>query len=199
MSFRPALLLTCLLIASGAHAQDRADSTAPLPGDSVYHVQAQLTDAHGQRSQWRDLQGQPRLVSMFYTGCHVMCPLILENAKAVQRQLPAADRDRLGVVMVSLDPAHDTPAALADTARRHRLPAQWQLLQPGQNDARAIASVLDIRYRARDDGSINHTSVLVLLDAQGRILARGQVETAVPDPVFVDAVRKALAPSLTRH
>jgi protein SCO1/2 len=102
--------------------------------------------------------------------------------------------------MISLDPLHDTPAVLADTARTHRLPAHWQLLQPGKDEVRALASVLDVRYRARDDGSINHTSVLVLLDADGRILARSEVATAAPDPVFVAAVRQALvAPATTTH
>lgn len=188
------LLMATLFAASGARAFAQT-----LPGDSVYHVQARVTDAQGHQQNWRDLRGQPRVVSMFYTGCHVMCPLILENAKAVQRQLPPDERARLGMVMVSLDPLHDTPAALAETAERHRLPAHWQLLQPGENDARAIANVLDIRYRPREDGSINHTSVLVLLDAEGRILARSEVETAAPDPAFVAAVRRALSVTPERH
>jgi protein SCO1/2 len=129
---------------------------------------------------------------MFYSGCHVMCPLILENAKAVQKQLSPAERERLGLTMISLDPVHDTPPVLAETARNHRLPAHWQLLRPGMDEVRALASVLDVRYRARDDGSINHTSVLILLDGEGRILARSEVASAAPDPVFVAAVRKAL-------
>ena len=60
-------------------------------------------------------------------------------------------------------------------------------------DDRALANLLDVRYRFRDDGSINHTSALVLLDANGQILARSEVSSAIPDPVFIDSVRKALA------
>ena len=95
--------------------------------------------------------------------------------------------------MITLDPARDTPAALAEVAERNRTPADWQYLQPDADDVRAVASVLDVRYRFREDGSINHTSVLVLLDAQGRPLARSEVVGAAPDPAFLQQVRAALA------
>ena len=179
--------------ASPATAADAGATSAALPGDSLYHLQAGFTDLHGQSRQWAQLQGRPQLVSMFYGNCSLMCPLILENAKAVQKQLSPEQRARLGVAMITLDPARDTPAALAEVAERNRTPADWQYLQPDADDVRAVASVLDVRYRFREDGSINHTSVLVLLDAQGRPLARSEVVGAAPDPAFLQQVRAALA------
>ena len=174
-------------------AADAGAASPALPGDSLYHLQAGFTDLHGQSRQWAQLQGRPQLVSMFYGNCSLMCPLILENAKAVQKQLSPEQRARLGVAMITLDPARDTPAALAEVAERNRTPADWQYLQPDADDVRAVASVLDVRYRFREDGSINHTSVLVLLDAQGRPLARSEVVGAAPDPAFLQQVRAALA------
>ncbi len=182
------LLLGLALLQPGTPAAAQA-----LPGDSVYQLDATVTDQDGNAGPWRNLRGTPRVMSMFYTNCHLMCPLIIENGKAVQAQLTPAERARLELVMISLDPARDTPRALRDIARRHRVRAHWRFLQPGANDVRAIASVLDVRYRFRDDGSINHTSVLVLVDAEGRVLARSEVAGAIPDPAFVAAVRAALA------
>ncbi len=179
--------------ASTATAADAGATSAALPGDSLYHLQAGFTDLHGQSLQWAALQGRPQLVSMLYGNCSLMCPLILESAKAVQKQLSPEQRARLGVAMITLDPARDTPAALAEVAERNRTPADWQYLQPDADDVRAVASVLDVRYRFREDGSINHTSVLVLLDAQGRPLARSEVVGAAPDPGFLQQVRTALA------
>jgi len=184
------LLLGLALFQPGTPAAAQA-----LPGDSLYQLDAKVTDQDGNAGHWRDLRGKPRVMSMFYTNCHLMCPLIIENGKAVQKQLTPAERARVEMVMISLDPARDTPQALRDTAQRHRVPTQWRFLQPGVNDARAIASVLDVRYRPRDDGSINHTSVLVLVDADGRVLARSEVSSAIPDPAFVAAVRTALSAS----
>ena len=186
-----AFALGAAAIAPPAYAADTA--VQALPGQSLYHLQAGFTDQGSHTLQWHDLRGQPQVVSMLYTNCHLMCPLIVENAKGVQKQLTPAQREKLGVVMISLDPARDTPEAMADMAQRHRVGDGWRFLQPKANDVPALANVLDVRYRFRDDGSINHTSALVLLDANGQILARSEVSSAIPDPAFIDSVRKALA------
>lgn len=190
MKFVSFFLSAALAFAGAAQAQSQA-----LPGDSVYHLQASTRDAAGQTVPWPSLRGQPRVVSMFYGNCHLMCPLIIENAKSLQKQLSPRERAKLGIAMVSLDPARDTPAAMREVAQRHRVPDGWQFLIPSDNDVRAIASVLDVRYRFREDGSINHTSVLVLLDADGRIRARSEVAGAAADPQFLIQIKALLAES----
>jgi protein SCO1/2 len=69
---------------------------------------------------------------------------------------------------------------------------RWTLASPPPSQVRAIAGVLGIRYRALADGEFNHTSELVLLDAEGRILARTTRIGSNPDPDFLAAVRAAL-------
>ena len=166
----------------------------PLPGNSVYQLQARLLDQAGRPVQWRDLRGKPRIATMFYSNCPYMCPLIIETGKGIDRALTPAERSRLGVVMVSLDPKRDTPAALAALASKRKLDgSRWRLLQPRPQDLRAITGVLQMRYRALADGEFNHTSVLVLLDAEGRVLARSETMGPRPDPEFLAAVRKAVA------
>ena len=165
---------------------------APLPGDSVYKLALPLTDAQGKTRDWSTLQGKPRIVAMFYTSCQYMCPLIIESGKAVERKLTPAQRARMGVVLVSLDPARDTPAALRKTIEQRKVDAtRWTLAAPAPADVRKVAGVLGVRYRALDDGEFNHTSALVLLDADGRILARTEQVGTTPDPAFVESVRKS--------
>ena len=57
---------------------------------------------------------------------------------------------------------------------------------------REIAGVLGIRYRALADGEFNHTSALVLLDAEGRVLARTEQIGSKVDPQFMAQVRDSL-------
>ena len=170
----------------------RAASPATPPRDSVYQLSAPITDAQGNTKDWRTLQGKPRIVAMFYTSCQYMCPLIVESGKAVERALPPAERAKVGVVLLSLDPAHDTPAALREMASKRKVdPAQWTLAAPAADDVRKIAGLLGVRFRALPNGTdFNHTSALVLLDAQGRIVARTEQVGTKPDPAFVAAVRK---------
>ena len=166
---------------------------APLPRDSVYQLPLPLTDARGARYDWRALRGKPRLVAMFYTSCPYVCPLIVDAGKAVETQLAPAQRQRLGIVLISMDPAHDTPAALRKVETSRGLdPARWTLAAPAPGDVRAVAGVLGIRYRQLADGSFNHSTALLLLDGDGRVLARTEQVGSVPDPDFLAAVRAAV-------
>lgn len=178
----------------GLAAVAGAAQPAPaLPGDSIYQLPLPLTDSAGQTRDWRSLRGKPRLVSMFYTSCQYICPLIVESGKAVERQLTPAQQKQLGVVLISMDPARDNPAALKKVVDQRKLDAtRWTLASPRADDVRAVAGVLGIRYRQLADGEFNHGSALILIDADGRILARTEKIGSQPDPEFVDAVRKAV-------
>lgn len=169
-----------------------------LPGDSVYQVTAPLTDQDGRSLGWQDLRGRAVVVSMFYSNCHLMCPLIIASGKALQQQLSSGDRDALDLAVLSIDPVRDTPVALQEVADAHHLDPRWRLLRPRDSDVRTLAAVLDIRYRAQPDGTFNHTSALILLDRDGRVLARSEITGLQPDPGFVAEVKKYLASSQTR-
>jgi len=184
--------LAAILFAGLALAAGATPAAQPLPRDSVYQLEIALVDQHGRTSNWSGRRGKPQLVSMFYTSCQYICPLIIDSGKAIERQLAPAQQARLGILLISMDPSRDTPAKLKAVADARRLdPARWTLASPAPQDVRAVAAVLGIRYRALADGEFNHTSAMVLLDADGRILARTEKMGTRPDPEFLDAVRHA--------
>ena len=188
MPLRLLLALLLLALPPSLAAQQR-----PLPPESVYHYPAQMTDQDGRGQTFAGARGKPQLVSMFYTSCQYICPLIIDGALAVERQLTPAQRARLGVTLISIDPERDTPAALKRVADQRKLDlTRWRLLRPAKSDLRAVAGLLDVRFRALDDGEFNHTSVLVLLDADGRVLASTERIGSRPDPEFVAKVQQAL-------
>ena len=188
------LLLLCVCLVSGAVHAQRAAGT-PLPRDSVYQLDVTLTTHEGRRQPWSSRRGKPQLVSMFYTSCQYICPLIVDAGKAVERELGPKQRQRLGILLISMDPETDTPAALRSVVEKRRLDGtRWTLASPQRAQVRGVAGVLGIRYRELADGEFNHTSALVLLDNQGRVLARTERMGSQPDPEFLAAVRKAVGP-----
>ncbi|WP_036134670.1 SCO family protein [Luteimonas mephitis] len=185
------LPLALLLLAAGAVA---APKQAPLPRDSVYQLPATLTDQNGKSWDWRSRRGTPQVVAMFYTSCQYVCPLIVDSGKAVERALTEAERAKLGILLISMDPARDDPEALMSVARKRKLDeARWSLASPTQDNVRGVAGVLGVRYRQLADGEFNHTSALVLLDRDGRIVARTEQIGSQVDPEFVAEVRRVLA------
>lgn len=169
-------------------------AAADLPGDSVYLLQDGFSDQAGKPFRLAERRGKPQLVSMFYTSCRYVCPLIVDSAKGIEHALSPAERAGLGILLVSMDPVRDDTAALASIARKRKLdPARWTLARTEAAGVRRIAALLGIRYRALADGEFNHTSALVLLDGEGRVLARTERLGPVPDPAFLAAVKAALA------
>jgi protein SCO1/2 len=192
MRFRESLRLITLALALASGPA----SATPLPADSAYQLADRYSDQNGRDFVLADGRGRPRVVAMFYTSCRYVCPLIVDSAKGIEHALTVDERGRLRFLLVSLDPARDTTAALKSVADKRRLdPARWTLARTEAGGVRRLAAVLGVRYRALADGEFNHTSALVLLDGDGRVLARTETLGGVPDPVFLAAVRSALAPA----
>jgi protein SCO1 len=170
--------------------------SAELPRNSLYQLEVMLTDQDGRSAQWSDAAGSPggpRIVSMFYSRCDYVCPMLFEAIKQIELQLPPAHRERLRVGLITLDPARDDVVALKKTAeQRGGDPARWRLYRTPNADARKLAGVLGVQYRQLSDGEFNHSTLMILLDSQGVELARTN-QIAKPDPRFLQAVRKATA------
>ena len=186
---RRLLVLFLGLVLAGAAAA----ATAPLPGDSVLRVPANFKDQDGKAFTLAQRRGGVQLVTMFYSSCPYACPLIIDTGKGVDHALAPAERARLRVLLLSLDPVRDTPAKLSALAAKRKIDtARWTLATTDAGGVRQTAAVLGIRYRQLANGEFNHSSVMILLDADGRILARTEKIGAQPDPAFLAAVRSAL-------
>jgi len=163
-----------------------------LASDSVYQLDIALTDQNDRARTFASQRGRVSLVSMFYATCRFTCPLIIDALRQTEQALDAEARARLAVLLVSFDPEQDTPEELLALAVQRKLDLQrWTLARTESANVRTLAAILDIRYRELPDGEFSHTSPLILLDAQGRILARTDV-LGKADPAFVEAVRQAL-------
>lgn len=184
-----------LLASPALAAGSKATKPAPIPSDSVYQLSAPMSDQLGRKFDWRSRRGKPQVLTMFYTSCQYICPLIVDSGKAIEKSLTPDERARIGLLLISMDPARDNTKALAKVADERKLdPKLWTLASPAADDVRTIAGLLGIRFRALADGEFNHTSALVLVDADGRVLARTEQVGSKPDPKFVAAVRLAATP-----
>lgn len=177
------LSLTVPLIARAAGA---------LPGDSIYNFRPPLTDQNGKAFDVASLRGRPVLVSMFYSSCEMVCPMIFETLQMTLQALPAAERDRVRVLMVSFDPARDSVEVLKRKADAHRADPRWTVARTDDVSARKFAALLGVQYRRLASGEFNHSSTIELLDGEGRVAARTGTLGAV-DPALLKTLRTAIA------
>lgn len=187
------LLLAAALSATAAPASPAAAARPAFSGASLYQLDTTLTDSLGQRSSLRDMAGQVALVTMFYGDCNTACPVVIENLKRTVAVLGPQGR-KLKVLMVSLDPFHDSPASLAQLAGSHHLDTSQFKLAVAKDEAqtRTMAAALNIKFRVMGSGEINHTARIVLIDAGGNVLAASSKLDATPEPEFLKQIAAAL-------
>jgi protein SCO1/2 len=156
-----------------------------LPGDSLYHLEVGLVDQDGQTIPLSAFQGRPVIISMFYASCPMACPMLIADVSALEDRLTDAQRERVRVLLVSLDPDADTPAALREVIERHGLdPGRWRLASPPPERVRDIAALLGISYQAIEGGELHHSSIITLLDPQGRAVAQLDGLRQAPEPLL---------------
>lgn len=117
------LLSTVLLAACGAREGERNAVAEETPTGFRGVVTAPprekpdftLTDASGAPFNFRDATaGKVALLFFGYTHCPDICPLHVANVAAVLKKLPFEAREKIRFVMVTTDPARDTPSRLKE-------------------------------------------------------------------------------------
>jgi protein SCO1/2 len=167
-------------------------AAADILGDSIYQLKPALTDQDGRPFDLASLQGGPVLVSMFYSSCQMACPIIFETLRQTVKSLAPAERERVRILMITFDPVRDTAEVLKHTAEAHGCDANWMLARASESDTRKIAALLGAQYRRLASGEFNHSSLIEVLDAGGRITAHTSTLGSV-DPSLLQALRDGLA------
>jgi len=165
--------------------QAAAVDKATLPGDSIYHLDVDMVDQRGQTVPLSLYAGQPVLISMFYASCPMACPMLIADVTALEEKLTAEERAGLRVLLVSLDPEADTPEELRGVVERHVIDeTRWRLASPPEPRVRDIAALLGISYQAIEGGELHHSSIITLLDSQGRIIEKLDGLQQSPEPLL---------------
>jgi protein SCO1 len=146
------------------------------PPQSIYHLEAVLTDQSGKQIGLDVGRGRPVLVTMFYANCPMTCPVLIDTLRAIERAVPPSQRSNLRVLMISIDPQHDTPEKLRQLAEQRRVDlSRWTLARTDSATVRKIAALLNIQYRQLPDRNYNHSNVISLLSAQGEIVSQSSI------------------------
>jgi len=128
-----------------------------------------LTDQDGRPQALDQLRDKWSLVFFGYTFCPDVCPTTLAELRQLNGLLPAQTRERLRVVMVSIDPNRDTPAQLKQYLGYFD-PA-YVGLTGELGDIQKLAGAVGIPFipgdTSRENYTVDHSGNLVLLGPDG--------------------------------
>jgi protein SCO1/2 len=126
----------------------------------------EFTNLDGKTFSSKMLEGKVWVVDFFFTNCPGPCPRMSKQLQRVQAETQNLANFRL--VSITVDPARDTPQALAAYARRHQAdPARWFFLTGRQDLIGNLMS--EAFYLGYADSMEQHSTKFVLVDPNMRV------------------------------
>ena len=107
--------------------------------------------------------GRPVVLNFIFTTCSSVCPLLSQMMAQFEHRL-GADRDKVHLMSISIDPEEDTPARLRAYAHKFRAGPEWQHYTGTREASIAAQRAFDV-YRGE---KMSHTPVTLVRAAPGQ-------------------------------
>lgn len=134
-----------------------------------------FTDQTGQEVSKNDLLGKPWLASFVFTKCAGPCPKVTSSVQEIVRRYVDTD---VRFVTFTVDPARDTPEALARYAEFHEAdPEKWFFLTGDRDKLYGLINgsfLMPVQEAENPDPGyeIIHTTNICLVDPTGRVVGK---------------------------
>jgi protein SCO1/2 len=151
-----------------------------------------FTDTKGAKFDLSELRRKPLVISLIYTGCTHVCPLITQRLRdAVAEAQRVIGSDRFTVITVGFDVRNDTPMRMAAFARAQGvdLPG-WKFLSGDAASVSALAGDLGFTYAASAGGYV-HAAQTTIVDRNGRVY-RQVYGDDFPIQAFMEPLKEAV-------
>lgn len=150
--------------------------------------QFELVDQDGQPFSNPSLQGRWHILFFGFTACPDICPTTLSDMRRLFSQLPAGVREQLQLVLLSADPARDTPQELKTYLSYYR--AGFIGLTGNMDQLQNLSKALGLPFipasETHGDYSVSHSGNLALLAPDGSL--RGHIRA----PLKLDGLKEML-------
>jgi len=169
------LLTACLLLAALAGVAQEYDRDSALAlSQAAIGTRLEdhrLRDTNGQAFELAGLRGRPLVVSMIYTSCHHICPMVTRNlAHAVEVAREALGEDAFSIVTVGFDWKADSPERMRQFAVQQGAAgiSDWHFLAADAASVDALSDNLGFLFFPSAKG-FDHLVQTTIVDRNGTI------------------------------
>lgn len=126
-----------------------------------------LRDQNGGTVKLSDFRGRPVLLSFVFAHCQAVCPSLVRSVQEARR---ATEAENPVVLLMTLDPWRDTPAALPSLAAKWGLGSNEILLSGSPQDVNAALDAYGVpRERDARSGEVVHPALVKIINSKGRV------------------------------
>jgi protein SCO1 len=193
------LLLAALLAgcSSGSSSSSSSSSVSQPAGATGFEGAAlppgvlapafTLTDQHGHSVSLASYRGQVTIVAFVYSTCGATCVVIAQQIRGALDELSRP----VPVLLISADPAVDTPARVRNFLSRVSLSGRVSYLRGDAAQLRRVWHAFGVTPASADRAAFDRSAPVYLIDRAGRERVIYQLEQLTPEAVAHD-VRKLL-------
>ncbi len=142
-------------------------STGIIPSESLFNISSAWQTQHGDTIALNHLKNKISVVAMVFTHCESACPRIVADMQRIEKSFSEVALKQINFVLISMDPARDTPERFREFAKDHQLNDNWTLLRSDESATMEIANVLNVRVKKLSDGGFDHSNSIFVLNQHG--------------------------------
>ena len=164
------VIASLLLIGCNSKEEKQDIKDKPITDLSIYNLPEKWPNQDGKDIELKELRGKVLVMVMIYTSCKAACPRLVADMRHIEERIPEEYKDKVQLVLVSIDPTVDTPIRLKDFSIENKMTGnQWVFLRSNEENTREFAAVLAVNYKKISPIDFSHSNIISVFNAEGEL------------------------------
>lgn len=159
-----------LVVSCNSKVEKKDVEAKPITDLSIYNLPEKWTNQYGKDIELKELRGKVLVMVMIYTSCKTACPRLVADMRHIEERIPKEYKDKVQLVLVSIDPTVDTPERLKEFSIENQMTGnQWTFLRSNEENTREFAAVLAVNYKKISPIDFSHSNIISIFNEEGEM------------------------------
>ena len=159
-----------LVVSCNSKVEKKDVEAKPITDLSIYNLPEKWTNQDGKDIELKELRGKVLVMVMIYTSCKTACPRLVADMRHIEERIPKEYKDKVQLVLVSIDPTVDTPERLKEFSIENQMTGnQWTFLRSNEENTREFAAVLAVNYKKISPIDFSYSNIISIFNAEGEM------------------------------
>ena len=166
-------LFSVLTILSCKENTEQTAQNKENANSSIFLLDSKWQNQDAEELQLKDLKGKNLVMVMIFTSCRTACPILVADMKKVHDKIEKNKLKDTSLVLISIDPANDTPEVLKKFAAERNMDSQpWIFLRSDEESTREFANVLAVKYKKISPIEFSHSNIISVFNRNGELVSQ---------------------------
>jgi protein SCO1/2 len=163
---------------------EKESAQTEISAESIFDLESKWITQSKDSISFKDLSDKITVAAMVFTHCGSACPRIVADMQRIEKALSPAELQQVQFLLISMDPARDTPERFIEFSEKHQLNDNWLGISANDDATMEIANVLNVRVKMLSDGGFDHSNAIHLIDKNGNIVFQQNGLAQEPDEMI---------------